>query len=393
VIIFVLMVCSFAVATNEFVLVGVLGQVASNLSVSVATAGLLVTAFMIVGALGGPTATIVTRHVPRRALLIATMTLALVAAIASALAPTYGTLLAARAGSALAQALFMAVASQIAIAAVEPQQRTAAVAKVFNGFAVATVVGLPLGTLIGQAYGWRAVFVAVAILTALGLVGVLAFCPPIAAPPAQPLLAGVRPLFARRPASGLLVTLLALTAFVTAFTYVEPTLRDVTGLAPGWVTLALFVYGGGTIAGNLVAGRVAPRAITSVLPIAVGVLAVALAAQGLSVRLAVAAVAGLFILGAATFIVVPLIQTWLMTEVGDATAALAASVNISAAGLAGAAGSALGAVVIAGPGLAWIGPVAAVPAAAAVLVALTLRPQTAPTPVDPIPVGAARQAS
>jgi len=111
-----------------------------------------------------------------------------------------------------------------------------------------------------------------------------------------------------------------------------------------------------------------------VLPVAVGVLAIVLAAQVLSVRAAVTAVAGVFLLGGAAFLVVPLVQTWLMGEVGDAAAGLAASANISAAGVAGAVGAALGGAVIAGPGAAWIGPVAALPVAAAAGVAALLGP-------------------
>ncbi len=372
-IIVVLMVCAFGVATTEFVLVGVLGQVADALGVSVAQAGLLVTAYMLVVSIGGPAATVLTRRVPRRPLLVATMAIALLAATGSAMAPGYGWLMVARMASALAQALFMAVASQVAMAAVAPERRTAAVASVFNGFAVATVAGLPLGTLIGEAFGWRATFVAVAVLLAVGLAGVVIFAPAIDNPAPGRLADSVTPLLTRRVGALLLVTLLSLTGFVAAFTYVEPTLREVTGLSPTWVTVALVVYGAGTIAGTAFAGRIPPIRIAVVLPGAVGALAVALTLQTFSVRSPVAAVAGLLVLGATAFVVVPLGQTWLMGEVGEAAAGVAASVNISAAGLAGAAGAALGAVVIGGPGLVWIGPIAAVPVAVGVVAAWSLR--------------------
>ena len=158
-IIYVLMLCSFAVATAEFVLVGLLPQVAAELDVSLPVAGQLVTAYMLVVTVGGPVATILTRRVARRELLLATMALACACALGCALAGSYLVLLATRLGSALAQALFMAVASQVAMAAVPPERRTAAVARVFGGFALATVIGLPLGALVGQLYGWRATFV------------------------------------------------------------------------------------------------------------------------------------------------------------------------------------------------------------------------------------------
>ncbi|GIJ30989.1 MFS transporter [Micromonospora sediminimaris] len=372
-IIYVLFVCSFAVATAEFVLVGLLPQVATDLDVSVAAAGQLVTAYMIVVTVGGPVATVLTRRLPRRELLAGTMALATVSAVASAMATSYPMLLSARLGSALAQALFMAVASQVAMASVPPERQTVAVARLFGGFALATVLGLPLGSLIGEAYGWPVTFVAVAGLAALGLLGVLVFCPRVPTPPP----AGVRDSIGAllRPGiyAGLGVTLLALTGFVAAFTYVAPMLRTVTGLSPGWVSVGLVGYGLGTIAGNLLAGRVRPEAITRRLPLAVAVLTAILLAQPLLLPVAPLALAGLALLGAAAFLVVPLVQTWLMGQVDPATTGLVAAVNISVAGAAGALGAALGGTVLAvGLGPAWIGPVAAVSVLAATIVATRL---------------------
>src|SRR5689334_22899700 len=218
------MLCSFAVATAEFVLVGLLPEIATDLAVSVPAAGQLVTVYMLVVTVGGPVATVLTRRLPRRSLLAATMALATAAAVGSAAAGSYGVLLLARLGSAVAQALFMAVASQVAMAAVAPDRRTAAVARVFAGFALATVIGLPVGSLVGQAYGWHATFVVVAVLAGVGLVGVLVFCPPLAvdatADAAAGGLGGIARLVANRAVlTGLAVTLLTLTGFVAVFTY------------------------------------------------------------------------------------------------------------------------------------------------------------------------------
>ena len=123
-------------------------------------------------------------------------------------AHSYAALLVARLGSAVAQALFMAVASQVAMAAAPAERQTAAVARVFAGFALATVLGLPLGTLVGAAYGWHATFVLVAALSGAGLVGVLVFCPRIPTAVDGGLGRSIRPLLDRRVLSGLLVTLL-----------------------------------------------------------------------------------------------------------------------------------------------------------------------------------------
>ncbi|MCZ7422619.1 MFS transporter [Verrucosispora sp. WMMA2121] len=372
-IIYVLFVCSFAVATAEFVLVGLLPQVATDLDVSVAAAGQLVTAYMIVVTVGGPVATVLTRRLPRRELLAGTMALATVSAVASAMASSYALLLSARLGSALAQALFMAVASQVAMASVPPERQTVAVARLFGGFALATVLGLPLGSLIGEAYGWPVTFVAVAGMAALGLLGVLVFCPRIPTPPPAGVRDSVGALLRPGIYAGLGVTLLALTGFVAAFTYVAPMLRTVTGLSPGWVSVGLVGYGLGTIAGNLLAGRVRPEKITRRLPLAVGALAAILLAQPLLLPVAPLALTGLALLGAAAFLVVPLVQTWLMGQVDAATTGLVAAVNISVAGAAGALGAALGGSVLAvGLGPAWIGPVVAGCVLAATIVATRL---------------------
>ena len=371
----VLMLCSFAVATAEFVLVGLLPEIAADLTVSVSAAGQLVTVYMLVVTVGGPVATVLTRRLPRRSLLAATMALATAAAALSAAAGSYGVLLVARLGSAVAQALFMAVASQVAMAAAAPARQTAAVARVFAGFALATVIGLPVGSLVGQAYGWHAAFVLVAALAGAGLVGVLVFCPRIPADGAADGLGGVARLVANRAVlTGLAVTLLTLTGFVAVFTYVAPMLSTVSGFSPGWVSVALVGYGLGTVAGNVLAGRVPPAAVPRVLPVPLAVLAVVLLGQGVLLRNQAAALVGLVVLGVATFVVVPLLQTWLMTQVGQAAAGLVAAVNISVAGVAGALGAGLGGAVLAvGLGLVAIGPIAAVPVLGGLGAAFALR--------------------
>jgi len=376
-IILVLTLCAFAVATAEFVLVGVLGEVAADLAVSLPTAGALVTVYMIVVAVGGPVLTVLTRRLPRGWLLAAVMALALAAALLSAVAGSYAVLLGARVGSALAQALFMAVASEIAMAAVPPAKQTAAVAKVFGGFAVATVVGLPIGTLVGQAFGWHAAFLFVAGLAAAGLAGVLVVLRGVegvgAVAPRS--LAATLAMLARRPVVlGLLVTLLTFTAFTAVFTYVAPMLSDVTGLSPRWVSIALLIYGVGTLLGNALAGRVPATAIGRIVPVPVALLVLLLLLQGVALHSAGPAIVSLFALGAVGLAFAPLIQTYLMSQAGPGAGGLAASVNISAAGVAGALGALLGGGVIgSGLGLDRIGPAAAVPALVALAVAAAIR--------------------
>lgn len=373
-VIYVLLLCSFATATTEFVLVGLLPDISRDLSVSLTTGGLLVTAYMTVVTVGGPAAAIMTQSLDKQRLLVATMAIAFGSAVLSALAHSYGVLLVARLGSALAQALFMAVASQAAVAAVPPERQTAAVATVFNGFALATVIGLPIGTLVGQAYGWHASFVLVAGLSAAGLAGVLVFCPRTADESAVSVLGRIGGVFRSTTLLGLGITALAFTGFVGAFTYVTPMLRELAGLRAGWVSAALVIYGLGTIAGNFLAGRVRPASIVAVLPLPLAALAVVLLLQGALMHNGAAAVISLLLMGASGSVVAPLLQTWLMGQAGPAAARLAAAVNIAVFGLAGALGAGLGgAVIAAGLSLDRVSPVSAVPALLAVGAALALR--------------------
>ena len=385
-IVLILMLSAFAVATAEFVLVGVLPEVAADLGVSLPTAGALVTVYMIVVAVGGPVLTVLTRRVPRGPLLVGVMALALAAALLSAVAGSYAVLLTARVASALAQALFMAVASEIAMAAVPPAKQTGAVAKVFGGFAVATVIGLPVGTLVGQAYGWHATFLLVAALAAVGLVGAIVATRNIRVENAQPprLRATIATLGSRQVVLGLSVTLFTFTAFTAVFTYVAPMLSDVAGLSPRWVSAALLIYGVGTLLGNGLAGRVPASAIGRILPLPVAGLALLLLLQGVMLHSGVLAVVNLFALGAIGLAFAPLIQTYLMSQAGPAAGGLAASVNISAAGVAGALGALLGGGVLAADlGLDRIGLAAFVPAAAALLVTLAIRKATTSPKLSP----------
>jgi DHA1 family inner membrane transport protein len=373
-ILYVLLLCSFAVATTEFVLVGLLPEIAAELSVPVATAGMLVTGYMIVVTIGAPAAVVLTRRLSRKGVLTAAMALALASAVGSALSGTFASLLVARMGSALAQALFIAVASQVAMAAVPEDRQTAAIAKVFNGFALATVIGLPAGTLVGQAFGWQATFWMVAGMSAIGLVGVLVFGPAVTATDPGTLRASMTAIVRPTTLLGLFATLLAFTGFVAAFTYVAPTLRQVAGASENLVGVALLVYGVGTLAGNALAGRVRPSSIPRVLPVPLGVLAGVLAVQTGLMRTVTGAFVAVFLLGAAAFTVAPLLQTWLMGEAGPDAAGFAAALNISVFGLAGALGAGLGgAVLSSGLGIRGLGPVAAVPVGVAVVVAYAIR--------------------
>jgi DHA1 family inner membrane transport protein len=249
------------------------------------------------------------------------------------------------------------------------------------GYGLGTVAGNVLAGRVPPAAVPRVLPVPLAVLAGAGLVGVLVFCPRIpadASADAGRLGDVVRLVADRAVLTGLAVTLLTLTGFVAVFTYVAPLLSTVADVSPGWVSVGLVGYGLGTVAGNVLAGRVPPAAVPRVLPVPLAVLAVVLSAQPVLLRIPAAALVGLVVLGAATFVVVPLLQTWLMAQVGPSAAGLVAAVNISVAGVAGALGAGLGGAVLAvGLGLIAIGPVAAFPVLGALGTALALRARPA----------------
>jgi len=243
---------------------------------------------------------------------------------------------------------------------------------------------IPSGRISPRAAAALAAGLTAAGLAAAGLAGVLAVVRRVSAVGAgtPPSIAATLAILARRRVVlGLLVTLLTFTAFTAVFTYVAPMLSDVTGLSPRWVSIALLIYGVGTLLGNALAGRVPATAIGRILPVPVALLVVLLLLQGVALHSAGPAIVNLFALGAVGLAFAPLIQTYLMSQAGPGAGGLAASVNISAAGVAGALGALLGGGVIgSGLGLDSIGAVAAVPALIALAVAAAIRTGAAKQP-------------
>src|SRR6266545_841833 len=162
-----LTLCAFALTTAEFVVAGILPEVAADLSVSVSSAGHLVTAYALGMAIGGPVVTLVTVQLPRKPLAVALLAVFVAGNLAAASAPTYRALLAARAVSGLVVATFFAMAVVIAASLAPAGKQASAVAKVALGFNLAMIVGAPIGTAVGQQFGWRATFFTIAALTAI----------------------------------------------------------------------------------------------------------------------------------------------------------------------------------------------------------------------------------
>jgi DHA1 family inner membrane transport protein len=255
-----LTVSAFAIGTTEFVIVGLIPTMAADLGVSLPSAGLLVSLYALGVAIGAPVLTALSGRWPRKRLLLALMLLFTAGNLLAWLAPGYGALVVARVLTGLAHGVFFSIGSTIATGLVPREKAASAIATMFSGLTVALVTGVPLGTFVGQHFGWRATFLAVAALGLAAFVASLVFVPRKLAQPAPArLLHQLEPL--RQPR---LLLVYAMTAVgyggsFIAFTYLAPILQQVSGISANGVSLALLVYGVSVAVGNVWGGRLADR--------------------------------------------------------------------------------------------------------------------------------------
>ncbi|HBK46685.1 MAG TPA: MFS sugar transporter [Xanthomonadaceae bacterium] len=255
-----LTISAFAIGTTEFVIVGLIPTIASDLGVSVPSAGLLVSLYALSVAVGAPLLTAATGRVPRKALLVGLMVLFTAGNLVAWQAPGYGTLVAARVLTGLAHGVFFSVGSIIATGLVPREKAASAIATMFSGMTVAFVTGIPLGTFIGQHYGWHATFLAVSLFGFVALLGALAFVPRnIPHTPPAPLRRQARVLMQPRLLLVYAMTAVGYGGSLIAFTFLAPILQDIAGFAPGMVGAVLLAYGVSVAVGNVWGGRLADR--------------------------------------------------------------------------------------------------------------------------------------
>jgi MFS transporter, DHA1 family, inner membrane transport protein len=374
--VYALMAGAFGIGVTEFVIMGLLLEVSADLGVSISTAGLLISGYALGVVVGAPLLTAATSRWPRKTVLIGLMAIFTVGNLACALAPSYGLLMAARVLTALAHGTFFGVGAVVATDLVAPDRRASAIALMFTGLTLATIIGVPFGTWLGQALDWRATFWAVTLigLAALAVIAVLVPADDTAAAPEdwRSQLAAI----GRGPALvGLLTTVLGYAGVFAVFTYIAPALTEITGLSASAVSPILLVFGAGLVIGNIVGGRLADRALAPAVLGTLVTLALVLGSMTFVLHNVVATVIWVGLLGAAAFATVAPLQLWVLERVDGAGRSLASSFNIAAFNLGNALGAWAGGLVIAsGPGLAWLPLLAALfPCAAAALVVPALR--------------------
>ncbi len=349
-----LAVGGFAIGTTEFASMGVLPDIARDLGVSIPTAGHAITAYALGVVVGAPTFAILGARLPRKGLLLVLMAALTVANLASAMAPTFGTFVVARFASGFPHGAYFGIGAVVASSLVPRERRARAVAMMMMGLTVANVVGVPLTTLLGQAAGWRSTYLTVVVIGLVTLVAVELFVPRIVvhegASPRQELSALRRP----QVWLTLLVGAVGFGGFFAIYSYVAPTLTEVSGFGEGGVPVVLALFGVGMTLGTMVGGRLADWSVLKTLALApVATLAVQLLFT-VTAHGRVSAAATLLVLAFTSSLSLPAITARLLDVSGDGKA-LASTLNHSALNIANALGAWLGGVVIAA-GFGWTSP-------------------------------------
>ena len=364
---------AFGIGTTEFVVLGMLPQIAAGLDVSVSAVGLLISAYAIGVVVGAPTLTALgVRFTPRQTL-IGLMVVFVVGNALSAVAPTYTTLVIARVLTALAHGSFFGVGAVAARRLVARDKGAQAISLMITGLTLANVVGVPLGTFVAQQLSWRLVFGAVAVIGVLTIAGLVAWMPAVPGAPTD--LASEVGAFRRGQVWLVLgLTAVGFSALFAVYSYVSPILTDLGGIPEGWVTPVLALFGIGTTIGTLAGGRLGDRYGFSFVTVGMGVQAVLLAGFALVARTPAAAVVLLVLFGMVGFAIGPVVQSRVIDAAKVPGGSLVAAANQAAFNVANALGAALGAAVIsAGLGYTapiWVGAVLALAGAGVAVLAV-----------------------
>lgn len=340
-----LFVATFAMGSAELLVVGLLDLIAADLGVSLSATGGALTANALGLAIGGPALTLLTTRFDRRTVLISAMSLFVIANLAVVLSGGVGLLIAARFVAGAVQGVFIAAGFVAAMSVASPGRQGRAISVVISGFAVSTAVGVPLGTLLGQALGWRGSFVAVLVLATLALVAVVALAPSVPGTSGQQ--GQARYAFAPRVLAVLVLHFLLFAALFAAMTYIVPFLGAVTGVSGSLVGVFLLVYGVATAVGAIGGGRFADsNAARTLIVGSVGV-AASLSVLYLVGSFAILAAVALFALGLFAMATGPSLQFRVVSLAGPG-GALASSLPVSAVNVGIAFGSLAGGVAING---------------------------------------------
>ncbi|MFD8645229.1 MFS transporter [Streptomyces zaomyceticus] len=349
-----LAVSAFGIGTTEFVMMGLLPQVADDLGTSVPTAGYLVSAYAIGVVVGAPLLTALGSRIPRKRMLLLLMALFTVGNLASALAPGFGWLIAGRVLAGLPHGAFFGLGAVVAARLVREDRQARAVATMFLGLTVANILGVPAATLLGQHLGWRATFLVVSVVGLLAMAALARLVPHVPVDERQGLGRELRALGRPQVLLGLLTAVFGFAGVFAVYSYLASMTTEVMGFGDSTVTVVLALFGLGMTGGALAAGPLTDRALRPTLYGSLGALVLTLVAFRFTVHVPWLALVTVVVLGAVGFMTTTPLQMLVMNKAKDAPT-LASASNHSAFNLANAGGAwAGGAAVAAGWG--WTSP-------------------------------------
>jgi len=375
---------AFGIGLTEFVIMGLLPEVATDFGVTEATAGWLISGYavaVVVGALG---LTAATTRLPRKPVLLGLVVLFIAGNVLTALAPDYSVAMIGRIIAALCHGAFFGIGSVVAADLVAPDKKARAIAIMFTGLTAANVFGVPFGTFLGQQFGWRSTFWVISVIGVVAFAGItlLVTAPKVTGDQVS-LRSELRAFRSGQVWLSLIVTALAFGGMFGAFTYIAYTLTGVTGFADTAVPWLLVLFGVGLVAGNAIGGRLADRSIDRTLLIFIAALVVVLVLFGLFAWSQPATIAILVLMGAFGFGTVPGLQSRIMHYAGGAPT-LASGANIGAFNVGNALGAWAGGLGIAA-GLGYTSPIwigAAITASALVVMVIAVVTARCPAPAD-----------
>ncbi|WP_329623861.1 MFS transporter [Streptomyces sp. NBC_01255] len=349
-----LAVSAFGIGTTEFVMMGLLPNVADDLGTSVPTAGYLVSAYAIGVVVGAPLLTALGSRIPRKRMLLLLMALFVVGNLASALAPGFGWLVAGRILAGLPHGAFFGVGAVVAARLVPEDRQARAVATMFLGLTVANILGVPAATLLGQHLGWRATFLVVTVIGLVAMAALARLVPYVPLDERQGLGREMRALGRPQVLLGLLTAVFGFAGVFAVYSYLASMTTEVMGFGDSTVTIVLALFGLGMTGGALAAGPLTDRALRPTLYGSLAALVLALVAFRFTVHVPWLALVTVVVLGAVGFMTTTPLQMLVMRKAKDAPT-LASASNHSAFNLANAGGAwAGGAAVAAGWG--WTSP-------------------------------------
>jgi len=353
-----LALASFGIGTTEFVIMGLLPDVAGDLGVTIPQAGLLVTGYALSVAFGSPFLAVATARMDRRRALLLLIGIFILGNLLCALAPNYALLMAARIVTALCHGAFFGLGAVVAAALVPEQKKAQAIAMMFAGLTLANVLGVPFGTALGEAVGWRNTFWAVVVIGFAAAFALYAWLPRNMPTPRMKLIHEARSLGSTQVILAMLISVVVSASLFGVFTYITPILENVTLISPHEVTLMLLLFGIGLTAGNFLGGWLGDWKL---MPSVIGILALLIPVLSLftltSASLVPAAVT-IFCWGLLAFALISPLQMRVVNEAAQAPN-LASTLNQGAFNLGNAAGAWIGGLALTN-GLAyrelpWIG--------------------------------------